>query len=517
MIKLFVVLMLLSGARWKRIPASPPYSPPARPPRLAERMDDPPTPGSPSSRAPQHSREPSHTGSFFSEHNPLSGDNPAPLPQPPKKPKAVALHGWQRTVGVDEDFDPTIPVCLGAPGTGLYPAKPGGQSNNNNPPGGGAGGAGGAAAPALGGVGTVFDLGNAKVTRADKREAKSLRLQPALPDAAPLPYPRVAAVDSDGSETSSSAADGDGDDPARRPGGEEEQQQQQLYETQSCSSVASSDMSFLVNATSGSYLSGRQTFGRKIDPRIPATVGEECLHNSLAQYFGKSRRNITAGGTGTGGVEESKGGDSRPFGGPAAAGTGGGTELLVPRGIGAGSSSAPVDSTHPSAATPEGGGDGGGGDGGGDTISAALLASGGSASTVNTSTSAASVALAVQQHYRRSTSSTGNKEGVKTSGTGGGRTSGTWGDRISGTWGGGGGGGGDGGKNKGAEEESKKRESSSRFGGGSKAAMLEEGRLAKAASVSGSEAVVEPGRRAPTCSCWRRWPWKVIRSELRKI
>ncbi|CAM9371040.1 unnamed protein product, partial [Hapterophycus canaliculatus] len=137
----------------------------------------------------------SHGSQFsehFSEHNPLTGKDLSTMcamEEEPKKPQAVALHGWQRTVGVDDDFDATIPVRLGAPGTGLATAQvPHG---------------GGTLVPGLGrgkmprqrseadsapghrntalSMGAVVDLGNVKVTREDKKEAKSLRVQPAAP------------------------------------------------------------------------------------------------------------------------------------------------------------------------------------------------------------------------------------------------------------------------------------------------------------------------------------------------
>lgn len=419
-----------------------------------------PVPGSPEP-ASHHSRDHSHdAGSQFSERNPLQDDylGPSTLypPAEPKKPKAVALHGWQRTVGVDEDFDPTIPVCLGAPGTGLFTAKAG-QSN-----------------PAAA-VGAVVDLGKARVTRADKKEAKSLRLQPALPDAAPLPYPRVAAVESSSESSSEETATDDGDP----TGLKQQKERQRLFETQSSS--ASSDMSFLVKNASGPFLGNRQTFGRNIDPRIPATVGEERLYNSLAQYFGNSRRGTPAGGSA--GDEESAGGERSlsGFSGPP----GGDSQLLLRQGSsGAGSSGNPVAGRAAASATP-----------GGATSSTVLSTNGGSGSgsgsTMNTNNSQTSSVLVDHQPKKKGFLSFRSRSSEAGSGSGGG--------------------------GGGAGEESK-REGGSIHGrglaGGVAAAMVEEGRLAKQASVGGTEGVqVEPGRRLPKCACLRRWPWKVGRAE----
>lgn len=437
-------------------------------------MDPPapaPAPDSPArTHPPSYSREHSHdAGSQFSEKNPLAEDNPSAFyPEEPKKPKAVALHGWQRTVGADEDFDPTIPVCLGAPGTGLFTVKAG---QNNNP----AAGAGAGAA--------VVDLGNARVTREDKKEAKSLRLQPALPDAAPLPYPRIAAVDT---SSDCSSDETDDDDPTGRKRQKERQQQ---FET---SSSASSDMSFLVNAASSSFLGNRQTFGRNIDPRIPATVGEERLYNSLAQYFGKSRRAVQVGMGGSvmglGGDEGSAGGESRlpALSGPPPGGGGGGDkELLLRQGSVAGSSSTPV-ANKAAGATP-------GSNSNSMTLSTSGGSGSGSGSTMNTNNSQTASVLVDHHHLKKSSSICFRS---RSSEAGGGSGSGSGGSGA-------------------GEGESKRREGSSRGSGSGAetAAMVEEGRLAKQASVGGSEGMpVEPGRRLPKFSCLRRWPWKVSRA-----
>lgn len=226
-------------------------------------------------------------GSQFSEKNPLTNADPSSFKDPsdPKKPQAVAFHGWQRTVAVDEDFDPTIPVRLGAPGTGLSQAKV--------PPNGGAtlGPTLGRGKPQLssphttsfGGTGAApGSWDELRVTQEDKKEAKSLRALPVAPGAAPLPYPRVVSESDDESSASDSL-----DSLARR-------QLERRFETQSSS--ASSDLSFLVNTATGNIFGTRPTFGRAIEPRIPATVGEERLHNSLAQYFGHSRRMMQSSG-----------------------------------------------------------------------------------------------------------------------------------------------------------------------------------------------------------------------------
>eukprot|EP00752_Nemacystus_decipiens_P009132 g8156.t1 len=419
----------------------------ADPPHFKHPPPVAPEPESPASgQPPGRSRDNSHDGdSQFSCENPLQGDAPVALvPAEPKKPKAVALHGWQRTVGVDEDFDPTIPVCLGAPGTGLFTAKAG----QHNP-------------GAVGmGVGAVVDLGNAKVTREDKKEAKTLRLQPAAPDAAPLPYPRVAAVDTE-SESSSEATDDDDPTGSRR-------KRQDNNHLETCSE-ASSDMSFLVNATSGAFLGNRGAFGRNIDPRIPATVGEEQLYNSLAEYFGKSRRNIIPAGGGD--ADEPARGESRlsDSSGGAASGE---KDLLLRQGGRVGSSSTPTIAGKAAGATP-----------GSITNSTTLSTSGGSGSTMNTNNSqTASIPPVDQQHHpkKKSLLRVRSRSGEARRGGGG-------------------------------EGESKGREGSSRGSGGGALvteAMVEEGRLAKEAN--GEAAPVEPGRRLPKCKCLRRWPWKFL-------
>eukprot|EP00903_Cladosiphon_okamuranus_P013532 g12604.t1 len=430
-------------------------------------------PGAPQSPAqtspPSHSRHNSHGGeSQFSEHNPLQdGDQKVRYPAEPKKPKAVALHGWQRTVGVDEDFDPTIPVCLGAPGTGLFTAKTG-----QNKPAAGVGVGVGAVA--------VVDLGKAKVTREDKKEAKSLRLQPAAPDAAPLPYPRVAAVDT-ASESSSSSSSSSSETDDSDPTGHKKERKDQLSQFET-NSEASSDMSFLVNATSGSFLGNRQTFGRKIDPRTPATVGEERLYNSLAQYFGNSRRNVAAGGGGGGGGGGSSGsaGDKGDSSLPSTGGGAGGKNLLLRRESGAGSSKAAGTTPGSTANTT--------------ALSASGGSGSGSGSTMNTNNSQTASMLADHHHPNKNNGSRSMSMRSRSSGeTVGGREN--------------------------EEGESKRKEekdgsvgskSRSRTSGAEAVteAMAEEGRLAK--KVDGEAVPVEPGRRLPKCSFLRRWPWKIL-------
>ena len=225
-------------------------------------------------------------GSQFSEKNPLTTADPSSFKDPgdPKKPQAVAFHGWQRTVAVDEDFDPTIPVRLGAPGTGLSQAKvpPNGSATLGPMLGRGKPQNASPHTASFGGAGAAPESWDElRVTQEDKKEAKSLRALPVAPGAAPLPVPRVVS-ESDDSSTSDSL-----DSLARR-------QLERRFETQSSS--ASSDLSFLVNTAAGNIFGTRPTFGRAIEPRIPATVGEERLHNSLAQYFGHHRRLQNSGG-----------------------------------------------------------------------------------------------------------------------------------------------------------------------------------------------------------------------------
>lgn len=427
-------------------------------------MEDPPLVGKKSPAAPSpvkeapprlHSRELSGSqySEQFSEHNPLTGKDLTTLcamEEEPKKPQAVALHGWQRTVGVDDDFDATIPVCLGAPGTGLSTAQvphgggtlvpglgrgktPRQQADSAAP---------GQSVPALG---AVVDLGNVKVTREDKKEAKSLRVQPAAPGAAPLPYPRVADV----SETEDSTDDDKDDD--------DKQQSERHHPFDTQSSSASSDMSFLVNTAAGAFFGTRQTFGRAVEPRIPATVGEERLHNSLAQYFGKSRKTLLASGE-EGGETRSMSLFASGSATPAAStgGDAGGRFLMRQRSAGA----APTD-----AAAANG-------------IRIAALSANcgsGSGSTMNTSNSLSS-------------SYVGKAAAREISG--------------------------------GRGAESKRGETSANGGGaaavppGAKPRLAEERELVKQASfASGGEVPVEPGTRAPTCNCLRRWPWKVRQTE----
>lgn len=228
-------------------------------------------------------------GSQFSESNPLAAaDPPFFKTTGPTKPQAVALHGWHKTVGVDDDFDPTpSTLTLGAPGTGLLDkVKPTShllgtaahgpslsQATSRE-----------TAAAVLGPNAAACpeeSWGALKITREDKREAKSLRAVPPAPGAAPLPFPRVL------SETDASSVTESIDSLAKR-------QRERRFETQS--SGASSDLSFLVNtASNGSLFGTRATFGRCVEPRVPATVGEGRLHNSLAKYFGQNRGDVQRG------------------------------------------------------------------------------------------------------------------------------------------------------------------------------------------------------------------------------
>ncbi|CAM9187836.1 unnamed protein product [Ectocarpus sp. 12 AP-2014] len=410
----------------------------------------------------------------YSEQNPLTSDDPSVYytdAGEPKKPQAVALHGWQRTVGVDDDFDPTIPVCLGAPGTGLATAKvpanggamlgpsmgrgkplrPQQQQQQQQQENSGAAGQP-TSAPGLG-LGAVVNLSNVKVTKEDKREAKSLRVQPAAEGAAPLPYPRVADVASETSSSSSSSAGTDDDDPT----GRQKERHESQFET---SSAASSDMSFLVNTASGAFFGGRQTFGRAIEPRIPATVGEERLHNSLAQYMG-SRRILASrsGAMSTGGESHTSisvtaptadgaatGGADRLVGEVAAASTNGGTAAAAAAAVGTSSANTTT-----------------------------LSLSGDSGSTMNTGDSQESAkgvaaAAAPEELDRRSKFRHGSK----------------------------------GGSSGGGEEETKGG-SATRRGGPAE-------RIAKRSSFGGEDdEPVEPGERAIQCSCLRRtWPWGKI-------
>ncbi|CAM9831783.1 unnamed protein product, partial [Scytosiphon promiscuus] len=460
-----------------------------------KKMDSPqvsPAPRSPIKEPPplpsrHHSREPSHGSQFseqFSEHNPLTGKDLSTLgvmEEEPKKPQAVALHGWQRTVGADDDFDATIPVCLGAPGTGLATAQvphgggtlvsglgrgkmPRQRPETDSAPG------HNKPTPALG---AMVDLGNVKVTRADKKEAKSLRVQPAAPGAAPLPYPRIADV----SETEDSSIETDEDEDDDDPTGQGNQSERHRpFDTQSSS--ASSDMSFLVNTAAGAFFGTRQTFGRAVEPRIPATVGEERLHNSLAQYFGKSRKTTASAdgssATGDGGETRSL---SMSMGGAAAASAAGAAAAAVgaPAGGDTGrlirQRSAGASGGAPTGAAAEGGS---GCDGTEIAVLSANYGGSGSGSTMNTSNSLSGSFVA---KVREISGGAESKRG-ESSANGGGR-----------------------GRGRGGDVEAP----------GAKSRTAEERTIVKQASFnSGSEVPVEPGRRAPKCNCLRRWPWKIL-------
>lgn len=409
----------------------------------------------------------------YSEQNPLTSDDPSVYytdAGEPKKPQAVALHGWQRTVGVDDDFDATIPVCLGAPGTGLATAKVPANGGAMLGPSIGRGkplrpqqqeedSAAAGQSTSAPGLGAVVDLGNVKVTKEDKREAKSLRVQPAADGAAPLPYPRVADLPSETDSSSSSSAETDDDDPTGRRGQKEQQESQ--FET---SSAASSDMSFLVNTASGAFFGSRQTFGRAIEPRIPATVGEERLHNSLAQYLG-SRRNLASrsGAMSTG--DESH---TSSVTAPAAAAADG---AAVAEGAGADRLVGEV------AATANGGT--GAAVGSGSANTTALSLRGDSGSTMNTGDSqesaqgvAVAAAAASPEKFGKSKFRRGSKGSSSSVG---------------------------------GEEESKAG-SATRRGGRAE-------RIAKQSSLGGEgDEPVEPGQRGIQCSCLRTtWPWGKVR------
>lgn len=59
--------------------------------------------------------------SQFSEINPLAAGDCVSFASnnEPKVPQTIAKTGWQRTVAKDSDFDSSIPVVMGVPGTGL--------------------------------------------------------------------------------------------------------------------------------------------------------------------------------------------------------------------------------------------------------------------------------------------------------------------------------------------------------------------------------------------------------------
>lgn len=120
------------------------------------------------------------------------------------------------------------------------------------------------------------------MTREDRREAKALRKLEPAPGAAPLPSPRFL------SETDSSISESIASTARRRA----------PFDTQS--STASSDLNFLIRTAAPGTFGTRSTFGRAVEPRIPATVGEGRLHNSLAKYFGQNysyKEGESAGGS----------------------------------------------------------------------------------------------------------------------------------------------------------------------------------------------------------------------------
>ncbi|CAM9536925.1 unnamed protein product, partial [Hapterophycus canaliculatus] len=273
---------------------------------------------------------------------------------------------------------------------------------------------------------------------------------------APLPYPRIADV----SDTEDSSVETDDDDPT---GQGKHSERQRPFDTQSSS--ASSDMSFLVNTAAGAFFGTRQTFGRAVEPRIPATVGEERLHNSLAQYFGKSRKTLESADGSAGGGEGSVGGEMRPLSMPAggavaatAVPTGGDGGLLIRQRSAGASGSAPTVAANA-----------GNGCNGASIAALSANCGSGSGSTMNTSNSLSSsfVGKAVREIYGA------ESKGGESSTNGGGHD-----DAIA---------------------------------PGAKTRMVEDKEIVKQASFgSGSEVPVEPGRRAPTCNCLRRWPWKIL-------
>lgn len=214
------------------------------------------------------------TGSIFSEKNPLPTDPDYVYPSSvPKIPKAVAMTGWSRTVGVDEEYvSPAANVRLGAPGTGLSNAA---VPTNGAPFG-----------PTLGRKAReqtmqsssslrnldTLSLSSVQVTADDIAAAKLLRKVRPPPDAAPLPSPRP------WSETDASSV-GESPESVSKP--------TQNQGTLSSRSTGSSELSFIVGpAGSGSFFGTRPTKGRSVEKLVPATVGETCLHDSLAKYFG---------------------------------------------------------------------------------------------------------------------------------------------------------------------------------------------------------------------------------------
>lgn len=215
------------------------------------------------------------TSSVFSEQNPLPSDaDHVYSPQRDAKvPKAVVLTGWSRTVGMDEDYvAPIANVRLGAPGTGL--------ASTALPP------HGGTLGPTLGRkareqalsssqnvVGEAYwSSSSAFVTADDLAAAAALRKVRPPPDAVPLPSPRP------WSETDASSV-------AESPESTAKRRQERGF--RSSSSSASSGLSFIVGPPgSGSFFGTRPTKGREVGGLVPANVGEGCLHNSLAKYFG---------------------------------------------------------------------------------------------------------------------------------------------------------------------------------------------------------------------------------------
>lgn len=213
--------------------------------------------------------------SVFSEENPLPSDfderNRRPRHyQHLELPRAVAMTGWSRTVGADETRAPPPNIQLGAPGTGLSSAALATEKALGRT-------LGRKAREQQASSGLSYTArgkstwGKACVTADDLAAAAALRKIRPPDGAVPLPSPRP------WSETDACTFAGSPEWTARR---------RLERGLQSCSSSTSSDLNFLVAPGTGSFFGTRPTVGRTVDKRIPATVGEATLHDSLAKFFG---------------------------------------------------------------------------------------------------------------------------------------------------------------------------------------------------------------------------------------
>lgn len=234
-----------------------------------------------SRNASNHSIGQDSEGSVFSHQNPLPADFRPNIfgchrhDNYPQRPKAVVKTGWSRTVLVDEELAPSPPnVTLGAPGTGLSKSALATEKALGPTVGRKARHRRASSADPFPEIGSK-SWGSARVTADDLAAAASLRKVKPPEGAVPLPSP-IPWSEADASSMADSS-----ESPSRwRP------EHGSPSPSHTVSSSVSSDLNFLVSSTAGSFFGTRPTVGRSVEKRIPATVGEATLHDSLAKYFG---------------------------------------------------------------------------------------------------------------------------------------------------------------------------------------------------------------------------------------